>query len=99
MRVVEPEPWSARACGSGRSPRACTGTRWRAGSAADGAAIDDLPLGEDAWVSFVISRDGRLVQVAGTELRAGDEVLVLADEDAPELRAVFARNADDPPEV
>jgi cell volume regulation protein A len=79
MRVVEPEPWSL-------------GMRFRdepeglhrfvvgAGSRADGAAIGDLPLDEDVWISMV-SRGGRLVQVRGTTvLEEGDEVLALASE-------------------
>jgi cell volume regulation protein A len=78
MRTVEPEPWSL-------------GVRFRhephglhthivaSDSPSDGSTIAELPLGEDAWISFV-RRDGRLVQVRGdTALRAGDEVLLLAD--------------------
>jgi cell volume regulation protein A len=81
MRVVEPEPWAL-------------GMRFRdepeglhrfvvgRGSTADGATIGDLPLDEDVWISMV-SRAGRLVQVRGTTvLRAGDEVLALASDDA-----------------
>jgi cell volume regulation protein A len=79
MRVVEPEPWAL-------------GMRFRdepeglhryvvgRGSPADGAAIGDLPLGEEMWVSMV-SRRGRLVHVRGdTVLQAGDEVLTLASD-------------------
>jgi cell volume regulation protein A len=79
MRVVEPEPWAL-------------GMRFRdepeglhrfvvgAGSTADGAAIGDLPLDEDVWISMV-SRAGRLVQVRGTTvLEDGDEVLALASD-------------------
>jgi cell volume regulation protein A len=94
MRTVEPEPWSL-------------GVRFRhephglhryvvaERSPADGCTIEELELGEDAWVSFV-SREGRLVQVRGaTTLRAGDEVLVLADAErddaiAPLFRAAVA---------
>jgi cell volume regulation protein A len=81
MRVVEPEPWAL-------------GMRFRdepeglhrfvvgVGSTADGAAIGDLPLDEDVWISMV-SRAGRLVQVRGTTvLAAGDEVLALASDEA-----------------
>ena len=67
-----------------------------AGSLADGATVDELPCGEDAWISFVV-RDGRLVTVrADTELRAGDEVLVLAEDD-PDLRQVFTGDIPDKP--
>lgn len=97
LRVVEPEPWSLGVRFQ-EEPEGLHRYQVAAGSAADGAVVDDLPCGEDVWVSFVI-RDGRLVPVrSGTELRAGDEVLVLADEDAPGLRAVFARKVDDSPE-
>ena len=58
--------------------------------------MDDLPCGEDVWVSFVI-REGRLVPVrADTEIRAGDEVLVLAD-DPSALESVFTAKADNSP--
>lgn len=91
MRTVEPEPWSL-------------GVRFRhephglhrhvvaLSSPADGSTIAALPLGEDAWISFV-RREGRLVQVRGeTALRAGDEVLVLADPaDDERMTQLFAR--------
>ncbi|MDT4925868.1 MAG: potassium/hydrogen antiporter [Pseudonocardiales bacterium] len=79
MRVVEPEPWAL-------------GMRFRdeptglhryvvaPGAPADGCAIRELDVGEGFWVSMV-SRGGTLVQVRGdTVLRAGDEVLALAEE-------------------
>jgi cell volume regulation protein A len=51
------------------------------GSPAEGTAIADLDIGENAWISMV-SRHGRLVQVRGTTvLHAGDELLVLADDE------------------
>jgi cell volume regulation protein A len=61
----------------------------RAGSPADGHTIGDLAgLPGDAWVSFAV-RDGQLVPIRpGTRLRAGDDVLVLAD---PALREELAR--------
>jgi cell volume regulation protein A len=92
LRVVEPEPWSLGVRFQ-EEPEGLHRYRVKAGSAADGATVDDLPFGEDVWVSFVI-RDGRLVPVrADTELRAGDEVLVLG-EDAPHLEAVFTQKTD-----
>ena len=47
--------------------------------------LADLDVGESFWVSMV-GRDGRLVQVRGdTVLRAGDEVLALAEDgDSPD---------------
>lgn len=58
----------------------------RAGSAADGSAIEDLPMGKSAGVSLV-ARRGQFVQVrGGTVLAPGNEVLVLVD--PPEAEAV-----------
>jgi potassium/hydrogen antiporter len=67
------------------------------GSTADGSRLDALTLGENVWVSFV-GRDGALVQVRGeTELRAGDEVLVLADPDDSEVvTRIFTQPAGEP---
>jgi cell volume regulation protein A len=95
LRTVEPEPWSLGVRFQ-EEPEGLHRYQVVAGSAADGATVDDLPCGEDAWVSFVI-REGRLVPVRGdTEMRAGDEVLVLAD-DAPHLEAVFTQKTDNSP--
>jgi cell volume regulation protein A len=78
MRVVEPEPW-ALGMRLRDEPEGLRRHVVGAGSAADGSAVADLDIGEHAWISMV-SRDGRLVQVRGhTVLRAGDEVLALAD--------------------
>jgi cell volume regulation protein A len=81
MRTAEPEPWSLGV----RFQHEPSGLRRHvvgAGAPADGCTVADLALGEDAWIS-VLSRDGHLVQVRGdTELRAGDEVLLLADADS-----------------
>ena len=56
------------------------------------------PLGENVWVSFV-GRDGPLVQVRGdTILRAGDQVLVLAEpDDAHRAKALFTGTPPAPP--
>jgi NhaP-type Na+/H+ and K+/H+ antiporter len=61
-----------------------------AGSAADGSPVSDLPCGEDVWVSLII-RDGNLVTVTDDmTLRAGDDVLVLAEPgEAPGLDRLF----------
>ena len=81
MRVTEPEPW-ALGMRFRDEPEGMHRFVIREGATADGAAIRDLPLGEEAWISLV-SRAGRLVQVRGdTVLQAGDEVLVLAAEPA-----------------
>jgi potassium/hydrogen antiporter len=90
LRTVEPEPWSLGVRFS-REPEGMHRYHVAAGSAADGSAIGDLPCGEDVWVSLVI-RDGSLVTAGGdTTLRAGDDVLVLADpEDVSVLDRLFS---------
>ncbi len=89
LRTVEPEPWSLGVRFS-QEPEGMHRYQVAARSAADGSSIGDLPCGESVWVSLII-RDGSLVTAAGdTTLRAGDEVLVLADpEDAPVLDRLF----------
>jgi potassium/hydrogen antiporter len=94
LRVVEPEPWSLGVRFQ-EEPEGLHRYQVAAGSPADGVTVEELPGGEDAWVSFVI-RDGRLVPVRGdTEIRAGDEVLVLAD-DPTLLAPVFAKSDESP---
>ncbi len=89
LQIIEPEPWSL-------------GVRFREepeglqrfvigpSSAADGRTLADLPCDDGVWVIFIV-RDGQLVPArADTELQAGDEVLVQADEDeAPALKKLF----------
>jgi potassium/hydrogen antiporter len=89
LRTVEPEPWSLGVRFS-QEPEGLHRYHVAAGSAADGSAIGDLPCGENVWVSLII-RDGNLVTADGdTTLRAGDDVLVLADpDDAPVLDRLF----------
>jgi cell volume regulation protein A len=82
MRVTEPEPW-ALGMRFRDEPEGLHRYVVAAGSPADGCRLRDLDVGEDFWISM-ISRDGRLVQVrGGTVLRAGDEVLALADGPEP----------------
>lgn len=89
LKVVEPAPW-ALGMRFRDEPEGLRRYFVAVGAPADGCAIEDLDLGENAWISMV-SRRGRLVQVRGrTELRAGDEVLVLADAGA-DLDPVFGR--------
>jgi cell volume regulation protein A len=60
------------------------------GSAADGAAVADLGIGDRAWVSLV-RRDGELLPVRrDTRLHAGDQVLAQSD-DGAELERLFRR--------
>jgi potassium/hydrogen antiporter len=78
MRTVEPEPWSL-GIRFRNEPSGLRRFRVAAGAPADGTAVGDLALAEGAWIS-VVSRGGELVPVHGaTRLRAGDEVLMLAD--------------------
>jgi cell volume regulation protein A len=79
MRVAEPEPW-ALGMRFRDEPEGLRRYVVAQGSRADGRTLADLEVGESFWVSMV-SRGGRLVQVRGdTALRAGDEVLALAEE-------------------
>jgi len=84
MRTVEPEPW-ALGVRLRDEPSDVHRLTIAVGSLADGRTIADLSdLPGDAWVSFIV-RDGRLVPIkADTTLRAGDDVLVLADVDLGE---------------
>jgi cell volume regulation protein A len=94
MRTVEPEPW-ALGVRLRDEPSGAHRFRVARGSPADGCAIRDLSaISDDVWVSFVI-RSGELVPVrGGTELRAGDEVLLLGDPEArQELAATFTSAA------
>jgi cell volume regulation protein A len=78
MRTAELEPW-ALGLRFQTEPHGLHRYFVDVGSAADGTAIEDLDLGEDAWVSM-ISRQGQMVQVRGsTVLQAGDEVLAIGD--------------------
>jgi cell volume regulation protein A len=80
MRVSEPEPW-ALGMRFRDEPEGLHRYVVHSGSPADGTAIADLDIGDDAWISMV-RRHGRLVQVRGTTvLEAGDELLVLAGND------------------
>jgi cell volume regulation protein A len=84
MRDIEPEPWDV-SIRLRHEPRGISRYVVARGAEADGAAIRDLPFGEEAWVSLVV-RDGAPLQVRGeTELEAGDEVLVLAEAESEDL--------------
>ena len=90
MRTVEQEPWALGVRLQDEPDEAHRFTI-TAGSPADGSTIAGLAeLPSDAWISFVV-RDGRLISARGaTELRAGDEVVVLAESDvADELSMTF----------
>jgi potassium/hydrogen antiporter len=91
VRVREQEPWSV-GLRLRDEPQGLHRYTVRRGAAADGKALDDLLLGEGVWISLV-GRAGQLVQVRGdTQLRAGDEVIVLAEpEDAEDLERMFTQ--------
>jgi len=95
MRPVEPQPW-ALGVRLLDEPDGVHQLTVRAGSPADGVTVGDLSaaLPVEAWVSFVV-RDGQLVPVReDAVLRAGDDVLVLADsEHHGRLVAAFGRQA------
>jgi cell volume regulation protein A len=96
MRSSELEPW-ALGMRFREEPTGLHRYRVAAGSAADGRAIGDLSIGENLWISM-INRDGRLVRVGSdTVLRAGDEVLALADPDGDgtDPGTVFTTACDD----
>jgi potassium/hydrogen antiporter len=91
-RYVEPEPW-ALGIRLRDEPEGAHRVTVAEGSSADGRRIEEIVgLPGDVWVSFCI-REGQLLPVAGeTRLRAGDELLVLADPGAQdELISVFER--------
>jgi potassium/hydrogen antiporter len=93
LRTVEPEPWSLGVRFS-EEPEGLHRYHVAEGSPADGSAIGDLPCGENVWVSLII-RDGNLVTAdSDTAMRAGDDVLVLADpDDTPTLVRLFSKPA------
>jgi cell volume regulation protein A len=96
MRTAGTEPW-ALGVRLADEPDGAHHLTIEKGAPADGQRIDELAmLGEDAWISFVV-RDHRLLPVRGeSELRAGDEVLVIASPDRREdITALFTRRAPD----
>jgi potassium/hydrogen antiporter len=98
LRSIEPEPWSLGVRFS-EEPEGLHRYHVAPGSAADGSLVSDFPCGEYAWISLVI-RDGALLSVTGDlALRAGDDVLILADPDeAPALERCFTASAGPGPE-
>jgi cell volume regulation protein A len=91
MRRVEPEPFSL-GVRTLEEPRHVHRVTVRPGASAEGCAVGDLPgLAEGTWVSLVL-RDGAVVPVrADTVLAAGDDVLLLLDEeqDPAQLLGLF----------
>jgi potassium/hydrogen antiporter len=95
LRSIEPEPWSLGVRFS-EEPEGLHRYHVAPGSAADGGTVSDLPCGENAWISLIIRGGSLLTTVAGdTALRAGDDVLVLADPDeTPALERFFTAMRD-----
>lgn len=92
MRTVEPEPW-ALGVRLRDEPDGAQRLVVEEGSAADGRSITSIAaLPADVWVCFVV-RDYKLLPVRpDTTLRAGDEVLVLAEPALHEgISAAFRR--------
>lgn len=90
MHTIEPEPW-AFGVRLGAEPDTAMRFSVAAGSAADGTRIEDLDqLPEDAWISLIV-RQGELVNIRrDTVLEAGDDVLVLVDQQhAPAMELIF----------
>ena len=90
MRTAAPQPWGLDVRVADE-PEGAHRLIVAEGAPADGRRIEDLEtLPEDAWISLVV-RDQRLLPARGdSELRAGDEVLVIADpEQYDALAATF----------
>jgi len=89
--TVQPEPW-ALGVRLRAEPAGVHRLRVAPGAPADGVTIAEVAerVGQDMWVSIVV-RDSLLVAVSDdTRLRAGDEVVVLADADVrDDLAATF----------
>lgn len=90
MRPIEPEPW-ALGVRLRDEPEGVHQFQIADGAIADGRTIRDLDdLADHAWISLVVRSKGLVPVRADTELRAGDEVLVLADRHrAEQLRSLF----------
>lgn len=96
VHVSQPEPWSL-GMRFRDEPTNLYRHRVAAGSAADGASLEDLPLGDNVWVSLV-GREGAVIHPrGGTRLQAGDEVLLLGEHDDVEsVRSLLMRAPDSP---
>ena len=90
LRTIEPEPWSL-GIRFQEEPEGLHRSLVAPGAAADNTPISDLPLPEDAWISFVI-REGRLEPaLSDTALHAGNEVVMLTEgTDEVGLREIFS---------
>ena len=91
MRTVEPQPW-ALGVRLREEPEGAYRVPVHEGSAAEGRTVHGIvDAVDDVWVSMVV-REQQLVQARGdTTLRAGDEVVILADPDQYEQLAALFR--------
>jgi potassium/hydrogen antiporter len=92
MRTTDPEPW-----GIGvrlrDEPQGVHRLTVAPGSTADGATVENLGdhIG-DIWVSIVVRTSGLIPVRADTELRSGDDVVILAEPElADTLATLFGR--------
>jgi potassium/hydrogen antiporter len=89
MQPIRPEPWAV-----GVQLQAEPDTAYQvavaSGSVVDGRTVDEIAdLVGNVWISMVV-RDGALLPVRGdTQLRAGDLVTLLIDEDSSHEVAMF----------
>lgn len=89
MREVAPEPWNISVRLT-NEPRGVRRYFVGSGSLAAGIKLEDLPIGEDTWISMIIHQ-GQVVQPNGEYvIQPGDELLVLTEaERIPELQELF----------
>lgn len=90
MRMTAPEPWTV-GVRLRDEPEGVHRLTVGTGSAADGASVESLSdRAGDIWVSIVVRASGLVPVRADTELRAGDDVVVLAERELTEtLRSLF----------
>ncbi|WP_293222332.1 cation:proton antiporter [Mycolicibacterium sp.] len=90
MRMTAPEPWTV-GVRLRDEPEGVHRLTVGAGSVAEGATVESLSdQAGDIWVSIVVRASGLVPVRADTELRAGDEVVVLAESELTEqLRELF----------
>jgi cell volume regulation protein A len=89
MQLQDRLPWEL-SVRIGSEPTGAREHRVEAGSRADGMALGDLPIGDDAWITLLV-RDGDALQPdSDLELRPDDRLLILADpERSDDLKATF----------
>jgi cell volume regulation protein A len=91
MHLQDRLPWEL-SIRIGSEPTGAREHRVEAGSRADGMAVRDLPIGEDAWITLLV-RDGDALQPGpDLELRPDDRLLILAEpERSDDLQTTFTR--------